>query len=55
MIDELKAIFYSVRSDVVNKKQLGPQGAEIKAKDANADVAPISKCPFSGKTASQGE
>lgn len=54
LVEELKAIFYSVRADVVTKKQEGPKGVEIKAKDANADVAPISKCPFSGKTASQG-
>lgn len=49
LVEELKAIFYSVEEEVV--KKISQPTIEFKPKDANkTEMASVSKCPFSGKT-----
>ncbi len=51
LIEELKAIFYSVQDEIVKKTV--PQAEEsFKAKDVNQSSTKVSKCPFSGKGSS---
>jgi hypothetical protein len=52
LVDELKAIFYSVQEEIVKKTTL--PAVEFKTQDSNkkTEGVSVSKCPFSGKTAS---